>query len=43
MITEQADMIIELLKEMRDELFRQGHAHTTDHYDRPVIRTLEIE
>lgn len=38
MTEEQAKQIIELLTEMRDELFRQGHAHAFDGYGQAYIK-----
>lgn len=38
MTEEQANTIIELLTEMRDELFRQGHAHFQDGYGQGYVK-----
>lgn len=43
MTYEQGRQIIELLTEMRDELFRQGMAHRIDGYGSNYIATTEIK
>jgi len=42
MTEEQGKLIIELLTEIRDEIYRQGFAHRQDHHGQTYIAVEKI-